>query len=207
MSHGMSKLPAHCSLSHACMSSEFYPTFSLQRYVLNLTRQSGEHSFFLHWTMWSIYFLHLLSATIIKAVHACLHMWAGIRSGGDLAPSLGGTEKISRTKVFEWRFLRKTNFHFRAQHFWWPIFSRRPGFSNFPFPFPDFPCLNYVKCRIWPFPHKKNTFFYSVRTFARIRHHVSHNIGGTDAWAVPHLKFLGDRPPSTPKSSPLGIRM
>src|SRR6218665_182798 len=25
---------------------------------------------------------------------------------------------------------------------------------------------------------------------------TSQNIGGTDAWAVPHLKFGGDRPPS-----------
>src|SRR6218665_2990156 len=32
---------------------------------------------------------------------------------------------------------------------------------------------------------------------------TSQNIGGTDAWAVPHLKFLGDRPPNTPRSPPL----
>src|SRR6218665_3239021 len=33
---------------------------------------------------------------------------------------------------------------------------------------------------------------------------TSPNIGGTDAWAVPHLKFFwGDRPPSPPRSPPL----
>src|SRR6218665_1145769 len=32
-------------------------------------------------------------------------------------------------------------------------------------------------------------FFYSLRTFARIRqHYFSKYLGGTDAWAVPHLK-------------------
>src|SRR6218665_1538682 len=32
---------------------------------------------------------------------------------------------------------------------------------------------------------------------------ASQNIGGTNAWAVPHLKFWGDRPPSPPRSPPL----
>ena len=31
----------------------------------------------------------------------------------------------------------------------------------------------------------------------------SQNIGGTDTWAVPHLKFGGHRPPSPPKSPPM----
>src|SRR6218665_471888 len=39
------------------------------------------------------------------------------------------------------------------------FFSHQPGFSDFPFLFPDFPYLYYVKCRIWPFPHKKNHYF------------------------------------------------
>src|SRR6218665_92483 len=30
---------------------------------------------------------------------------------------------------------------------------------------------------------------------------TSQNIGGADAWAVPHLKFWGDRPPSLPLAS------
>ena len=32
---------------------------------------------------------------------------------------------------------------------------------------------------------------------------TSQNIGGTDAWAVPHLTFWGDRPPSPPRSPPM----
>src|SRR6218665_1506821 len=32
---------------------------------------------------------------------------------------------------------------------------------------------------------------------------TSLNIGGTNAWAVPHLKFWGDRPLSPPRSPPL----
>src|SRR6218665_1262750 len=60
------------------------------------------------------------------------------------------------------------------------FFSHRPGFSDFPFLFPDSPYLYCVKCRIHdPFFTRKNTiskknslttpFLYSVRTFARIR--------------------------------------
>src|SRR6218665_1041942 len=38
-------------------------------------------------------------------------------------------------------------------------------------------------------------FFYSVRTFARIRQHYFSKYWGINAWAIPHLKFWGDRPP------------
>jgi len=48
-------------------------------------------------------------------------------------------------------------------------------------------------------------FFYSVPTFARIRQHYFSKYA--DAWAVPHLKFLGGpSPPVPPRSPPLGIR-
>src|SRR6218665_3080938 len=73
----------------------------------------------------------------------------------------------------------------------------RMDFSNFLFLLPNFPYLSYVQCR-------KNTSFYSFHTFPRIRqHYTSRNIGGMDAWAVPHLKFLGDHPPSPSRSPPL----
>ena len=36
---------------------------------------------------------------------------------------------------------------------------------------------------------------------------TSRNIGGTDAWGVPHLTFLGDRPPVLPKSLPMLLTM
>ena len=69
----------------------------------------------------------------------------------------------------------------------------------------------YVKCRIWPIPHKYNhyfrkeflydTFFYSVRTFARIRQHFS-RYWGADAWAVSPPQIFGE--PSS--QFPLGLR-
>ena len=34
---------------------------------------------------------------------------------------------------------------------------------------------------------------------------TSQNIGGTDAWAVPHLKFWGTVPPVLPRSPPMHI--
>src|SRR6218665_853998 len=46
-------------------------------------------------------------------------------------------------------------------------------------------------------------FFYSVRTFACIRqHYFSKYLGGTNAWAIPHLKFLGGPSLQCPPRSP-----
>src|SRR6218665_1805779 len=91
------------------------------------------------------------------------------------------------------------------------FFCHRPGFLDFPFLFPDFPYLHYVKCRICPFPHKKNhckttisdTFFSSVRTLARIRQHYSKYWGD----GTPKIGG-GGRPmyPSPPRSPPLKLR-
>src|SRR6218665_3626127 len=48
--------------------------------------------------------------------------------------------------------------------------------------------------------HKKFQFF-SVRA---CNNTTSPNFWGTDAWAVPHLKFVwGDRPSSPPRSPPM----
>ena len=92
-------------------------------------------------------------------------------------------------------------------------FSYRPGFSDFSYLFTDFPYHYCVKCRIWPFLHKKkhyfrkevlDTFFYSVRTFARNRQHYFSKYGGTDAWTVPPLQIFGGTvPPVPPRSPPL----
>src|SRR6218665_26926 len=70
-----------------------------------------------------------------------------------------------------------------------------------------------LKCRIRPFLHKKNhyfrkefldkTIFHSFRTFAHIRQNYFSKYWGINAWAVPHLKFWGDRLPSPPRSPPL----
>ena len=134
-------------------------------------------------------------------------------SGGDLAPSLGGRKKFSRTKISERRFFRK-NFH--AQKFWWPFFSHRPGFSDFYSLFSDSPYIYCVKCRIWPFLHKKkhyfrkefhdDTYFFTLFELSRPSHNTtSQNIGGTNAWAVPPPQFFlgGPSPQSPPRSPPL----
>jgi len=42
-----------------------------------------------------------------------------------------------------------------------------------------------------------DTFFHSVRTFARIQQHYFSKYWGTDALAVPHLKFWGTVPQSS----------
>ena len=101
-------------------------------------------------------------------------------------------------------FFRK-NFHFSGKNFWWPFisFSFLVIYQVFRI-FNDFPDLYFVKCPTWPFPRKENTFYYSFHTFAHIRQHCfSKYWGGTNAWAVPHLKLWGDRPPSPPRFPPL----
>src|SRR6218665_985092 len=75
------------------------------------------------------------------------------------------------------------------------FFSHLPGFSDFPFLFPDFPYLYYVKCRISPFPHKKNTFFYSVPTFTHLRQHYFSKYWGNQCMGRPPPQiFLGTVP-------------
>ena len=47
------------------------------------------------------------------------------------------------------------------------------------------------------------TPFFTLFVLSRASDNTtSQNIGGTDAWAVPHLTFWGDRPPV-----PLGLRL
>src|SRR6218665_2010557 len=84
------------------------------------------------------------------------------------------------------------------------FFSHRPGFSDFTFLYP-------TKCRIRPFLHKKNhyfrkefldkTNFFTLFVLSRASDNTtSLNIGGTNAWAVLHLKFWRDRSPVLPRS-------
>src|SRR6218665_3978535 len=117
--------------------------------------------------------------------------------GGDLAPKLGGTKKFFRGPRFLNDVFFGKNFHFQGQNFF--FFSHRPGFWDFPFLFQHFPYVYYVKCPISPFPHQKNTFFYSIHTFTRIRQHYFSKYWGTNAWAVPPTSnFGGTVPPSPP---------
>src|SRR6218665_617484 len=81
------------------------------------------------------------------------------------------------------------------------IFSR-PSTSFFRFSL-SFPYVYYVKCRISPFPHKKNTQFFTLFMLSRTSNNTaSQNIGGTNAWAVPPTSnFGGTVPPSPPQVS------
>src|SRR6218665_3289932 len=50
-------------------------------------------------------------------------------------------------------------------------------------------------------------FFYSVRTFARIRQHYFSKYWGDQCMGRPPPEILGDRPPSPPRSPPLSGRI
>ena len=69
--------------------------------------------------------------------------------GGDLAPNLGGTQKNFRGPISEKIsiFRVKTSI-FRVKISDDLFFSHRLGFGDFPFLFPHFPYVYYVKCRI-----------------------------------------------------------
>jgi len=65
-------------------------------------------------------------------------------------------------------------------------------FRIFPFFFRIFTMLNVIYD---PFLTRKTPFFTLFILSRAPENTTSQNIGGTDAWAVPHLKlFWGDRP-------------
>src|SRR6218665_3769983 len=89
------------------------------------------------------------------------------------------------------------------------FFSHRPGSSDFSHIFHMFTMLNVVYDH---FLTRKTQFFtlfhrliFSVHAFTHIRQHYFSKYWGTNAWAVPHLKVWGDRPPVPPRSPPLRI--
>ena len=113
--------------------------------------------------------------------------------GGDLAPRLGGREKIiSQTKISELRFFRK-NFHFTPKisddlYF----FSHRPCFPDFFYLFPDFPYLYWVKCLIWPILHEKKSYLTPFLLCSYFR--LLKILGGRMHGPSPPQVFWGDRP-------------
>ena len=110
---------------------------------------------------------------------------------------MGGQKKISRPNF-------RKNFHFQGKNFWRLFFSS----SDFPFLFSHFPYVYYVKCRIWPFPHKKTTIFHSVHTFTHIRqHYFSKYWGDQCVGRPPHLTFFWGPSPIPPRSPPLSVPM
>ena len=131
------------------------------------------------------------------------------------APS-GGSVAETWRRVWGGRKIFSANPRFLNDVFWRKISIFAAEFSDdlffiidqisqiFPFFSQIFPIFFYVKCHIWPFPHKKNTFFYSVRTFTRILQHYFSKYWGNNAWAVPQPQIFGEAvPPVPPRSPPL----
>ena len=121
--------------------------------------------------------------------------------GGNLAPSLGGREKISQTKISEWRFFRKEISIFTSKisdDLFKVMFSR--FFLSFSI---SLLCEMSYMTLSSPLFQKRIPWwhlFYSVRTFERIRQHYFPKYWGTNAWAVP-TSNVGSVPPV-----PLGLR-
>src|SRR6218665_1164912 len=113
--------------------------------------------------------------------------------GGDLAPNLGGTKKFFRSPISG-----KISI-FRVKISDDLFFSHRPGSSDFSHIFHMFTMLNVVYDH---FLTRKTQFFTLFMLSRTSDNTTSQNIGGTNAWASPHLKFWGDRPPQPP----LGLR-
>ena len=140
---------------------------------------------------------HCAARGIQNVGQHCCSQWR--RPGAEF----GGTEIFfGGPKISEWRFLWK-KFSFSRQKFLMTFFSHRPDFSDFPFLFPYFPYLCYVKCHIWPFPDTKNTFFYSVHTFSRTRQHYFSKYWGDQCMGRPPTSNFWGGPSPSP---PLGLR-
>ena len=75
-----------------------------------------------------------------------LHFIVGPISGGDLAPSLGDGKIFRGPRFLNDVFLGTIKFPFSRPKFLMTFFSHSPGFSDFPFLFPDFSYL-YCVCR------------------------------------------------------------
>src|SRR6218665_827779 len=105
-----------------------------------------------------------------------MRAYVGHASGGNLAPSMGGRKKFSRNKM---TFLEKIF-----------IFTTKI--------FDDLLVIDQV-FRIFPFFSLIFRIFTMFLLCSYFRAHPTTLLlkifGGTDAWAVPHLKFLGDRSP------------
>ena len=123
--------------------------------------------------------------------------------GGDLAPSLKGTEKNLQTKIFEWLFLGK-NFHFRPKISNDLFLVIDHVFQIFPIFFPYIYCL---KCHIWPsfFTRKNpisenNSLMTPFLLYYYCRVHQTtlllKILGGQIHGPSPTSNFGGDRLPS-----------
>src|SRR6218665_4146773 len=78
------------------------------------------------------------------------------------------------------------------------FFSHRPGFSNFAFLSHIFRVCTMQNVVYDPFLTRKTPCFTLFRLSRTSGNTTSQNIGGTDAWAVPHLIFGGGAVPQSP---------
>ena len=164
------------------------------------------------WSIWSSAFQVSLVLTETRRFRT-----KTIPSGGDLAPSLrGGTENFFADQNFGMTFLSEKIFTPKNSDN--PFLVIAQVFLIFTLYFQS-PYLYCVKCRIWPFLHKKNHFFwkkflddtyfllfYSLRAFTPIRqHYFSKYWGGPMHGSSPTSNFGGTVPPVPPRSPPLTI--
>ena len=123
------------------------------------------------------------------------------RPGADF----GGTKFFFADQDFWMMTFFGKNVHFHAKNFWWPFFSHRPDFS-------DFPYLYCIEC-MWPFLHKKNHYsrkefldntFFTLFVLSRASDNtiLLKILRDGCMGRSPNLKFLGGPFPQ----SPLGLR-
>ena len=134
-----------------------------------------------------------------------------------LGAEFGGTEKISRGPNFRMTFFRKKfPFPFLTPKISDALFQSSSLIDRLLSALQAYlPLLSEI-CNMTPIYYLTKTsisqqkipsshLFLTHFVLSRAPHNTTYpNIGvGTDAWAVPHLKFLGDRPPSPPKFLPM----
>ena len=150
---------------------------------------------------------------ISRALYTCRHRR---RPGAEL----GGTEKISQTKISEWRFFRE-KFPFSSPKFLMTIFFFfliiGHIFQIFRILFQIFRIFRLL-CEIsymthssreklifhktFPWWHLFNTLFVLSRASNNT---TSQNIGGRMHGPYPHLNFFGGRPPVPFRSPPMHV--
>src|SRR6218665_1061204 len=112
--------------------------------------------------------------------------------GGDLAPNLGGTKQIFRGPISGKISIFRVKI---SEDLFLVIDLVLRIFPFFSYIFRMFTMLNVVYDH---FLTRKPPFFTLFILSRTSDNTTSQNIGGINAWAVPYLKFLGDRPPSPP---------
>ena len=78
------------------------------------------------------------------------------------------------------------------------------AFRIFPFFYQIFRIFTMFNVVYDPFLTRKTPFFTLFILSRTSDYTTSQNIGGTDGWTFPHLKFWGGPSPSSPRSPPLG---